>query len=244
MKKTLHGFIAAIALLAMAVCPAKASHLTGQDFTYVFTDSSGGYYHYTVTLRLYQACLNGQPAALAEDNPAFFGLYTGAGVLVHADSVSYSAADSMPITATTPCAMGGTGVQLCINRKTFTFNYSLPLSTTGYSITYQRCCLTPTPVNIDSPNNTGISCAITIPPQGVATHNSSAVFANDPPFIIAVNTPFTFDCHTTDAHGHSLSYALCTASSGDLTLNTKPVPPAAPPFVPVGYLSPYSYGAP
>ena len=150
----------------------------------------------------------------------------------------------MPVTTTAPCAMGGFSVPLCVNRKTFTLDYYLPPSPTGYNISYQRCCLNPHPVNLNDPNNLAISCSIRIPPSGVTTHNSSAVFTHYPPFIIAVNTPLTFDFSATDADGDSLSYAFCTAYSGDLTFNVKPDPPAAPPFTPITYIAPFTYSNP
>jgi len=39
--------------------PAMASHLAGQDFTYIAVDSAGGMYHYRVTLVIYQDCIEG-----------------------------------------------------------------------------------------------------------------------------------------------------------------------------------------
>jgi type IX secretion system substrate protein len=241
MGKILRYFIVSTLLLSSTYV-GRASHLAGYDFTYVFVDSAAGIYHYRVSLSIYQDCLNGQPAALAQDNPAYLAVYTGSGTLIRNDSVSYSVADSMPITANGSCGKGA--APLCVNKKTFVIDYHLPASATGYTITYQRCCLNPTPVNLDSPNLLGISCYCSIPPSGTTTHNSSALFTNYPPFIIEMNVPLTFDCSATDADGDSLSYALCSAYSGDLTLNTDPDPPGPPPFVPLTYISPFTSGTP
>ena len=241
MKKII--FLAIFALSSCFCFQVYASHLAGQDFTYALVDSTGGVYHYRVNLNLYQDCENGSPAAILADNPAFLAVYNGTGTLIRKDSVIYSVAHTMPITGSGTCATAGSSIPLCINLKTFVMDYYLPASTSGYNITYQRCCMNASVVNIADPGDVGISCYVSIPPSEITTHNNSAVFINYPPFVIPINTPLSFDFSATDADGDSLSYTLCnayTAGSGD----DKPFPPAAPPFDTLLYMVPFSSAAP
>jgi len=223
--------------------PAMASHLAGQDFTYIAVDSAGGMYHYRVTLVIYQDCIEGSPIANEQDNPAFFSVFTGQGDIVQIDSfVYYSASTPVPITSSGPCNTGG--VALCRNKLTFSKDFYLRPSTSGYNIVYQRCCLN-VATNLFNPDDQGMAAMCSIPPSGLAAYNNSAVFSSYPPFIISYGTPFSVDCSATDADGDSLSYELCTPYAyTNQAYNAKPLPPYPPPFIPVAYFSPFTFADP
>lgn len=130
-------------LSSLLFYPARASHISGQDFTYILVDSSaghtaGGLYHYRVSLTIYADCLNGQPAAITEDNPAYLGVYYGSGSEFALDSVTYSSADTISSSGTT--CTGGVLAAFCSLKRTFVKDYYLPLSASGYVVVYQRCC--------------------------------------------------------------------------------------------------------
>ena len=73
-------------LFLFACTPAMASHIVGGEMTYSYQGDiligSTTYHKYVVTLNLYQDCLNGQPAAIAQDNPAIFAVYDGSNRLI------------------------------------------------------------------------------------------------------------------------------------------------------------------
>lgn len=201
--------------------------------TYAFIDSSGGIYHYRVTLTIYQDCLNGIPLAIEGDNPAVIDVFNGTGTFIMEDTVSYSSyADSIPVTA---CA--GKAIDLgsfCRNWKRFIKDFYLPANSSGYSIVYQHCCLNDNIRNISHPGSLGIIGFCSIPPLTETTYNTSAVFTNYPPFIISQGDPIIFDFSATDADGDSLTYELCTASIGS----------SPPPFFSDYYIAPLSFNNP
>jgi hypothetical protein len=225
---------------------ARASHSSGQDLTYSYLGDSAGLQHYLVTLTLYEDCIAGDPGAIAQDNPAFLGLFDAAtGSLLGMDtSIYYTSSTSMPITVTGPCDSGGTILPMCSLQKVFTKDYYLAPSANGYVISYQRCCLNGSLVNIVNPGSNGLTAFCRIPPSGVAATNNSSLFTNYPPYVIANNFPLTFDCSATDADDDSLSYELCNTYNGaDDPLNSKPFP-VGPPYSMQGYIAPLSYDNP
>lgn len=244
MKKEFLCFLITAALSMFTFSSANASHLAGQDFTYIFVDSAMGVYHYRVSLSIFQDCFNGTWESITQDTPAYLAVYNGLDSLIQVDSVSHLSDDSLPITSS-GCDDNFPAF-LCRRKVTFTKDYYLPPSVSGYTIVYQRCCLNYVS-NVIASGNDGMTALCSIPPSGVTTHNNSAVFSNYPPFIIDLNKPISFDCSATDADGDSLSYGFypslnCCDTS--LNANIKPWPPSPPPFAEVNYITPLSYSNP
>lgn len=53
-----------------------ASHIVGGEMTYrCLGPGSGNTTLYEISLTIYHDCLNGQPQAIVDDNPAFLGIY-------------------------------------------------------------------------------------------------------------------------------------------------------------------------
>jgi gliding motility-associated-like protein len=237
------------AMLLLVSClgllPAKASHLIGDEFTYRYLGdtvvSLVVLHKYEVTLNTYADCLAGEPAAIAQDNPAYLAFYQGS-TLVSADTGVYSSpVVYIPALFGGHCGMGGT--PLCVLKRTFVKVYYLPSSSTGYTIAYQRCCKNVAITNIHDPGNTGSTYYCIIPASGVAPHNTSAVFSNYPPMEIALNEPLFFDHSATDADGDSLSYELCNSYSGGSDMYIKPTP-TPPPYDTSLYIFPLTFRNP
>lgn len=223
--------------------PAIASHLAGGQMAYKYLGDSGVYHRYQVTLTLYQDCLNGQPEAIAQDNPAYFGVYQAATPFsfIRVDSAFYASSVVVPGELVGgPCGTQAS-TPMCRLKKTFIINYAFPSNSMGYVVTYQRCCRNSSIVNISNPGNVGVTYSCFIPGN---INNNSAVFKNLPPDEIALNYPFVFDNSATDADGDSLSYELCSALDDADGNNAKPFPPAPPPFDSAVYNAPYSSGNP
>ncbi len=223
-------FCSLFALVWLLPGTVSGSHLAGQDFSYVMLGASGGMYHYRVSLSLIQDCLNGQPAAIMEDNPAFFSVYSGSGILVDLDtSVYYTSAVLMPTTANGSCDSFIAGDPICHRKATFSADFYLPACTTGYTVVYQRCCLNAL-ANILDPADMGVTAFCNIPASGIATYNNNAIFNNYPPSILDLGVPLAFDCSATDPDGDSLSYEICAPYSGANASsgNIKPIPSFGP----------------
>lgn len=229
-------------ILLLAACHTTfASHIIGGTMTYKYAGDSIVSFtprivwaKYAITLIIYEDCQNGQPEAIAQDNPAYFGIYEGASPyrFVKADSVSYTSAVQLPPTATGPC--GSINSNSCIIKKTFDKRFTLPPSASGYVVSYQRCCRNTSTSNIVTPGNIGATYSCILPPA--ATVNNSAVFKTNPPFAGGIYSSLNIDLSATDADGDSLSYELCSALIGADATNIKPFPPSGPPFAEVTYV--------
>ncbi len=228
-------------LLSLSFFKAEGSHIVGGEFTYKFiydTIVGGQIYHkYQVNLSIYEDCINGQPQAIADDDPGYLSVYEGAGIIVDIDTSIYSLPlINVPANFSNACV---TNVpQTCLYKRTFVKMYYLPPNKSGYTIAYQRCCRNNAIQNIQDPGSHGCTYFCTIPPF----INNSAVFKNYPPQIICLNEPLYYDNSATDIDGDSLSYEFCYALIGASPdgNNVKPIP-VAPPYDSVIYNAPYTY---
>jgi len=259
MYKCLACFILFFTCISM---PVKASHIIGGEITYVHVgpDGAGGDI-YRISLSIYEDCLNGSQAAIDQDDPAYIKIFTGnltsgsnnaffpsCSVCPDlfcqcTDSVHYSSAIRVPANFSNACVKDPPNT--CITKKTFVKEYSLPPSSTGYIIVYQRCCRNASIINIANPSAIGATYYCIIPPKSLTSPliNNSAVFKNYPPQIICYNQPLFYDHSATDADGDSLTYEFCNTYAGGSDTNSKPIP-QPPPFDPVRYISPFSYTDP
>jgi gliding motility-associated-like protein len=235
-----------LVLLSLFYNNASASHIVGGEVTYRhITDSFSTTYpfiwhKYQVSVTIYEDCKNGQPEAIAEDNPAYIGVYqanfsTGF-PFVRADSIFYSSSVSVPANFTNACVSNIP--EVCLLKKTFVINYALPANSSGYIIEYQRCCRNGAVMNIQDPADNGSTYFCYIPPHPIV--NNSAIFKNYPPQIICLNNPLFYDHSATDADGDSLSYGFTSGLYGATNTNIKPFPPYPPPFDTVRYTSGFS----
>lgn len=211
--------IIAVVFSSFAFYPALASHLSGADITYKFVGIVGGQYQYQVSVTIYEDCLNGDPAAIAQDNPAYVVVFDGAGSLIRFDSL-FASAILIPSIYDSACSSHWT--PMCLQKRMFVTTYSLSPNSSGYVVAYQRCCMGTSIVDLVNPGSIGMTAFCTIPPPPKT--NNSAVFTNYPPEILAINKPFAFDFSATDADGDSLSYAFCSPYTGGNDNNAKPVP--------------------
>jgi len=243
MRKNLFLSLITLVVLFVASVSARASHLTGVDGSYVFIGDSAGIYHYRVMLNIYQDLIDGDPTAIEEDNPAFIAVFDGLGNRVAMDSLSSMSAAILTTDYDGPCLAIDSLVPVSISRRTFVKDYYLPASSTGYNITYQRCCMNGGSVNVTGSEMLGISYCFHIPPSGVADQNNSAVFVDFTPTVLPVDSAFLMDMSATDVDGDSLSYEICQTYTGGNDADAKPLP-IPPPFDTVAFIAPLTYHNP
>ncbi len=248
MNKTLSAII--LSILSLTFYRADGSHIVGGEVTYQFLyDSIGAgthlnYYMYKVNVIIYEDCLNGQPLAIQEDNPAWVSVYYGNGAVFELDTgdnpngkgIQFASSISVPANFSNACITKIPAT--CLLKKTFTKIYTLPASSSGYVVSYQRCCRNGATVNIMDPANNGATYYCTIPPTPFA--NSSAIFNNYPPQIICLNNPLYYDHSAFDPDHDSLSYEFCPACTGADQTDIKPTP-APPDQLPPLYYDSVSY---
>ena len=224
-----------IFVLVMFFSPARASHIVGGEMTYRCLGSPfSGFTRYEVRLDIYQDCIGGLPDAIAQDNPAFLGVFQANGTPYAFDSVSVSSTIIVPPNFNNSCINQAPPV--CLRKATFIRVFDLPNNNSGYLIVYQRCCRNGAILNIENPDQVGATYFCRIPPRPTATSvcNNSAVFKNYPPQIICIDNPLVYDHSATDPDGDSLSYEFCETFIGGSNSNPKPIP-TPPPYPTVVY---------
>lgn len=234
-------FIILLLALSFPFSKATASHIVGGEFTYRYLGDTmlrgKKVLKYRVNLTIYQDCLNGQPTAILDDNPAFLSIYKGSGEFYQNDTdIFLSSKITVPANFSNACV---TNIpQTCLLKTTFFKTYYLDPSSTGYVVSYQRCCRNNAIQNIRNAGDNGSTYYCTIPPTIIV--NNSAEFKNFPPQIICLNEPLFYDHSATDYDKDSLSYEFCAAYLGASSTNIKPYFPLPPPYDSVEYLAPFT----
>lgn len=235
-------------LLSLSFTKVMASHIVGGEITYVhLSDSSSHdtlFHNYLISISIYEDCLNGQPQAIAQDNPAYIAGYVNNGggpsePTYFKDSVNFATAINVPANFQNSCVANIPAT--CLIKKTFNYRHAFANNTAGYVISYQRCCRNAEVGNVEDPGDNGSTYYCTIPGT---FDNNSAVFKYNPAQIICLNNPLSYDNSATDADGDSLSYGFSAALNCCSGSDVKPFPPLAPPYDSVVYNSGFSSQAP
>lgn len=111
---------------------------------------------------------------------------------------------------------------VCVQEAIYEFTVELPLSTTSYHISYQRCCRNVTINNIIDPQASGATYSIEITPRAQQLCNSSPVFDSFPPTVICANEPISYDHSATDPDGDQLIYEFCSPLLGGGNILNEP----------------------
>jgi gliding motility-associated-like protein len=218
--------------------PSFASHMVGGDITYKCLGGN----RYEIKFTLYQDCLSGNSAAIDADNPLQYAVYTGNNFNTFYDAGSINLLNSTYIPAEFSNDCLNNPPIVCLQKQEFITILTLPPSTTGYRIIYQRCCRNNVVLNVINSGNTGVTYYTDIPPfTNNVCSNNSPIFKNFPPQIICNNYPFIYDFSATDADGDSLTYRLCNAYPGGSVNDAIPSGPnIRMPNSSINYAPPYS----
>ena len=222
-----------------------ASHMIGGQVSYTCLGNN----RFRFTITIYQDCLDGQATAIDQDNPLQYAIFENSSY----DMVTEYSSVANNISFVSPefsndCITNFPNT--CLRKQVHIFEETLQPNAAGYTIAYQRCCRNASILNIFNPGNTGVTYYATIPGFTAGTcPNNSAVFKNDPPQIICVNNPISFDFSATDADGDSLSYELGNPLDGGSINNPIPGTPGypsitPPPYANITFIPPYTAGMP
>lgn len=210
--------------------PLFATHIIGGEM--VTTCIGDGTYE--IKLILYRDC-----TGYIFDDYACIGVFNEDGELEEYFNLTELDITDVDVTSPDPCIEIPPG--LCVEQGIYTGTYTLPNNTEPWSLVYQRCCRNPGIVNIDDPDETGLSVWAQIPVVDDFDCNSSPYFNNYPPLAICVGTPLNFDYSATDPDSDSLVYRFITPYHGGTVSLPQPCPPTGPGvFDPVDWSSGYS----
>lgn len=217
-----------------------ASHIVGGEMYY---DCLGGN-EYRVTLKLYRDCLSD---GAQFDDPLPITIFDGNYMNIGGFTIDFPGSINLDANFNNnPCVTVPSDI--CVEEAIYTKIVTLPASSTGYVLAYQRCCRGPNVTNLNTPEDQGLTLTVTIPPANLAVCNSSPRFTNYPPLLLCANEELIFDHSATEPDGDEIVYELCAPSLGGTSFNPAPNPASNPPYDPVVWgagasiLNPFALG--
>ena len=199
-----------------------ASHIVGGEMYY---DCLGGN-QYRITLKLYRDCLSD---GASFDDPLLITIFNGNNANIGSISMNYPGSINLDVNFNNnPCVTAPTDI--CVEEAIYTKIVTLPASTNGYTLAYQRCCRGPNVTNLNTPEDQGLTLTITIPPTNIAVCNSSPRFTNYPPLLLCANEELSFDHSATEPDGDEIVYEICAPNQGGTDTNPAPDPASSPPY--------------
>ncbi|WPQ62901.1 PKD domain-containing protein [Chitinophaga sancti] len=234
---------------------SKASHIIGGEMSHKYISSTTTTVTYQVTLKLYRVC--DEAANLAElPNSVYFAVFSNSDNSQLSGSpflISQTSKQTIQSGQADPCIVNPP--EICFQIGTYVGTVTVPISTAGYTVSFQTCCRDYTMSNIvdthqanDETNYPGNGATYFTELPGTTNNfitNSSPVFNKDEAILVCANKKFTYDFSATDPDGDSIVYVFCAAYGGGKVTNggdKYATPPAAvaPPYSSVPYKSPYT----
>lgn len=225
-------------ILFFIVGKLHATHIVGGELNYQYLGNND----YKITLKLYIDCVNGQPAAIAQDEFANIGIFAGSN-----DSLLLNL--SFDFKRNPPIRVSKTNYDCitispnaCVDAYYYEKTVNLPYRVGGYTLSFQRCCRNNTILNLINPESTGANFFTKIADTTGFGYNSSPFFKNLPPNFLCTNAPLVFDHSATDADGDSLVYEFFHPFLAATAVQPRPniVDFQTPPFTNVVYVGGYS----
>ena len=213
----------------------NATHIIGGEIYY---DCLGNN-QFRVVLKLYRDCLLGQAPY---DDPANVAVYNSQGALISNIEMVFPGSSLVPQGSINPCYQDE--ANLCVEEAIYEEIVTLPPTSGGYTLVYQRCCRNQSILNINDPGDTGATYMINIPESAFTDCNSSPRFNIFPPIVLCINDPLQFDHSATDPDGDSLVYSFCDPFEGATPDDPMPIPPGPPPYNFVNFIAPFSANNP
>src|ERR1700682_188232 len=129
-------FLLYISISFLLSVPSFANHITGGQIYYTYLGRSGTDYQYKVTLLLYRDHFStGAPL----DPAASIAVFDKAtSTMISNNSVTLLFIEYLQLTSPSPCITNPPVVYYDVGHYEFTI--SVPASSSGYIIAYQRCC--------------------------------------------------------------------------------------------------------
>jgi len=221
-----------VILLFAASLRLGATHIIGGSLYY---DHLGGD-QYRILLELYRDCGPGNVSGTGFDAAATVGVFGGDGTFISYQSLTFPGAQLVEVELDNPCLTAPPTI--CVELAVYVATFDLPARADGYYLSYQRCCRTPSIINIANAQDVGLTCTVRIPPAINGTNNA-ARFTAYPPAVLCLDQGLEFDHSATDADGDSLVYELCSPYNGGSQADPIPLS-LPPPYAEIPWSSGYS----
>lgn len=218
-------------------------------YKYIGPGSNPNTARYSITLKLYTECILNANQWCPNVNISIFN--TGTNTLFETVPVNYSDVQDIQNCTRQECHPCMADIpNICYKIATFQFTRDLPVTLTGYIISYQRCCRIANIINLQPGSSAvGDTWTVSIPGTNgldpLAFQNSSAQFSQNDTAIICNKNYFEFDFSAVDPDEDSLAYAFSDAYYASRGNGSQcDALSDAPPFSYVGYVSPFSGAKP
>ena len=218
-------------LFFMLPFTADATHIVGGEIGYRCLGGN----QYEITLRVFRDCFNANPTAFFDD-PGIIGVYASNGLRLSNISLRPMGNDTLRegLDSCYTSFINSVCVHTTVYRSVITLNPRVG----GYHFVYQRCCRNTTISNIVNPTEAGATYDILLTEAAMRKCNSSPVVNRWPPVYVCANQELNVNSAATDVDNDSIAYKLCAPLVGGTFQRPQPIPPTAPPFQPVIWLSP------
>jgi gliding motility-associated-like protein len=242
-------------LLIFLSCVSKifATHIAGGElfYEYVGTGTVANTERYKITMRLFRECNPPNPTTTAQLNGeiVIIGIYSTATLtLQNQIQLTQQFVSDPPSIQNTPginpCLTGNPVA--CYQIGTYSATIDLPITTSGYTLSWIRYTRTSLANAFSSPTTTGATFVTQIPGSSQLNggHNSSPQFAIKDTSIICNQSNFIIDFSATDTDNDSLVYKFKPAYDGASGINPlanpDPPPPATLGLIEMSYLNGYT----
>ena len=222
--------------------PATALHIKGGWIYYEYKgQDNSGRNLYDVTVKVYRDC--GIPNPGQNDPSINISIYAqGSASLIGNVSAPQVRIYTLEKTAFSECI--SPRPQVCYVIMEYRTQIALVPNTSGYVLSFQRCCRINGIVNIQQPSNSlGNTYTISIPGAAAganAAQNSSPVFVEKDTVVVCFNSDFVLDYSASDPDGDSLVYFFTDALDGAGQMNPNPTTSPAPPYNGLPYNTQYT----
>lgn len=149
----------------------------------------------------------------------------------------------IPNPPSTPCFRAPAANEVCVELLEYQGTVTLPASTTGYTVVYQRCCRNPAIDNLFNVSQVGSTLTVDVPPSTIATCNNSPIFNSSAPNFLCINSLEAINFSASDADGDHLVYSLCAPKQGASFGDPRPTTASRPPYLDVIYSNANGYSA-
>ena len=222
---------------------AEAGHLVGGEISYYQVGGDT----YVINLRMYRDCNASGPLVITKfDSAVNISIYDASNneLISVVNIVKPPDSTRLPLVLAIPCLPNPPDI--CILEMVYTDTIIIDIPPNGVHLVNQRCCRTPSSLNIVNPSQYGSTYSTYIPGSNLFTNNSSPQFNQVPPIALCVGIYLELDYSATDPDSDSLYFDLCTPFHGGGSGFSNGVPqpdtPAAPPFDTVAWSSGFNKG--